>query len=51
MQLIPTPDAPKAIGPYVEAIACDDRRFTPGRLPLAATGARVAIEAVACRLR
>lgn len=51
MQLISMPDAPKAIGPYIQAIASDDRRFAPGRLPPAATGARVGNEAGAPRLR
>lgn len=47
MHIISTPDAPQAIGPYVQAIAADDWLFTSGQIPLAADGSRVegAIEA------
>lgn len=51
MQVNSTPDAPKAIGPYVQAIASDDWLFTSGQITLAADGSRVEIEALARRLR
>lgn len=41
MQVISTPDAPKAIGPYVQAIADGDWIFTSGQIPLTADGTRV----------
>ena len=40
--VIATDDAPAAVGPYSQAIACGDLLFTAGQIPLdPATGAKV----------
>lgn len=41
MQVISTVDAPKAIGPYSQAIALDGLVFTSGQIPLSADGQKV----------
>jgi 2-iminobutanoate/2-iminopropanoate deaminase len=41
MQVISTVDAPKAIGPYSQAIALDGLVFTSGQIPLYADGQKV----------
>jgi len=41
MQIISTADAPKAIGPYSQAIALDGLVFTSGQIPLSADGQKV----------
>ncbi|MBN9697780.1 MAG: RidA family protein [Zoogloea sp.] len=38
MQVITTPEAPRAIGPYAQAIAVDGWLFTSGQIPLTAGG-------------
>lgn len=38
MQIITTPEAPRAIGPYAQAIAVDGWLFTSGQIPLTAGG-------------
>jgi len=38
MQVITTPEAPRAIGPYAQAIAVDGWLFTSGQIPLTADG-------------
>ncbi len=38
MQVITTSDAPRAIGPYAQAIAVDGWLFTSGQIPLTASG-------------
>lgn len=38
MQIINTPEAPRAIGPYAQAIAVDGWLFTSGQIPLTAGG-------------
>jgi 2-iminobutanoate/2-iminopropanoate deaminase len=41
MQVISTVDAPKAIGPYSQAVALDGLVFTSGQIPLYADGQKV----------
>lgn len=41
MRIISTANAPKAIGPYSQAIANDGLLFTSGQIPLTATGEKV----------
>lgn len=41
MQLISTREAPRAIGPYSQAIASDGWIFTSGQIPMTATDAGV----------
>ena len=41
MQVISTPKAPQAIGPYSQAILSDGWIFTSGQIPLSAAGERV----------
>ena len=38
MNIIQTPDAPQAIGPYAQAVAVDGWLFTSGQIPLNAAG-------------
>ncbi|MCP5240755.1 MAG: RidA family protein [Zoogloeaceae bacterium] len=38
MQIVSTPNAPKAIGPYSQAIAVDGWLYTSGQIPLSAAG-------------
>ena len=38
MNIIATPHAPKAIGPYAQAVAIDGWLFTSGQIPLDADG-------------
>lgn len=41
MQIISTPDAPQAIGPYSQAVGIDQLIFTSGQIPLTADGSKV----------
>ncbi len=41
MNVISTPNAPQAIGPYSQAIALDGLLFTSGQIPLATDGSKV----------
>ncbi|MBX3686425.1 MAG: RidA family protein [Rhodocyclaceae bacterium] len=38
MQIVSTPNAPKAIGPYSQAIAVDGWLYTSGQIPLSTAG-------------
>ncbi|MBI2309098.1 MAG: deaminase [Rhodocyclales bacterium] len=42
MEFVATKDAPPAIGPYSQAVACDGWLFTSGQIPLSAAGEKVA---------
>lgn len=42
MEFVATKDAPQAIGPYSQAVACDGWLFTSGQIPLSAAGEKVA---------
>lgn len=42
MQIVSTDQAPKAIGPYAQAIAVDGWIYTSGQIPLTAAGEKVA---------
>jgi 2-iminobutanoate/2-iminopropanoate deaminase len=41
MNVVSTPNAPQAIGPYSQAIALDGLLFTSGQIPLATDGSKV----------
>lgn len=41
MQIVSTPNAPKAIGPYSQAIAVDGWLYTSGQIPLSAAGEKL----------
>ncbi|HEX5803882.1 MAG TPA: Rid family detoxifying hydrolase [Azospira sp.] len=41
MEFVATKDAPQAIGPYSQAVACDGWLFTSGQIPLTAAGEKV----------
>ena len=41
MEFVATKDAPPAIGPYSQAVACDGWLFTSGQIPLTAAGDKV----------
>ncbi|TVT70838.1 MAG: deaminase [Denitromonas halophila] len=41
MNVVSTPNAPQAIGPYSQAISLDGLLFTSGQIPLATDGSKV----------